>query len=417
MPLDASWHDPGYEVTRSVWGAVMESAAASVNAPSSRGDALGNRLKELHRHLLERFPRIDRIACALYDAGDDLLKTFVDSTRSGEPICGHEFCLSESESLRTMASTGEPRVLDAIQEVVKPVNRHSRWLLDQGYQSSFTVPLFDGREFIGVLFYDSCSPAALTPRVQKDLSVFSMLMSMTISRDMSLVRSMASSAHVAREFAALRDFETGGHLERMAHYARLIAKHLQRDCALTDEYIEHLYLFAPLHDIGKIGIPDRILLKPGPLTPAERVVMETHVNKGVVVLQRMLGDFQLDQLPDADVMLNVVAAHHECLDGSGYPNRLSGDAVPLEARIIAVADVFDALTSQRPYKDPWTWDEAMAELRRLVATGKLDHRCVDAIEAHADEMIAIRDRFNDTLAPAPLPDPHGDHNNQALASQ
>ena len=114
MPLDASWHDPGYEVTRSVWGAVMESAAASVNAPSSRGDALGNRLKELHRHLLERFPRIDRIDCALYDAGDDLLKTFVDSTRSGEPISGHEFCLSESESLRTMASTGEPRVLDAI---------------------------------------------------------------------------------------------------------------------------------------------------------------------------------------------------------------------------------------------------------------------------------------------------------------
>jgi len=100
---------------------------------------------------------------------------------------------------------------------------------------------------------------------------------------------------------------------------RLIAKHLQHDCALTDEYIEHLYLFAPLHDIGKIGIPDSILLKPGPLTPAERVVMETHVNKGVVVLQRLIGDFQLDQLPDADVMVNVVEAHHECLDGSGSP--------------------------------------------------------------------------------------------------
>jgi len=95
--------------------------------------------------------------------------------------------------------------------------------------------------------------------------VFSMLMSMTIGRDLSLVRSIASSAHVARDFAALRDFETGGHLERMAHYARLIAKHLQHDCALTDEYIEHLYLFAPLHDIGKIGIPDSILLKPGPV--------------------------------------------------------------------------------------------------------------------------------------------------------
>ena len=391
----------GYEVNRSAWGDVMDSAAVSVHAPSSRGEALGQRLKDLHTHLLERFPQIDRIACALYDAGDDLLKTFVDSTRSGEPISGHEFCLSESVSLRTMASTGEPRVLDSIGDVVQPVNRHCRWLLDQGYQSSFTVPLFDGREFIGFLFYDSCSKAAFTPQVQNDLSVFSMLMSMTIGRDLSLVRSIASSAHVAREFAALRDFETGGHLERMAHYARLIAKHLQHDCALTDEYIEHLYLFAPLHDIGKIGIPDSILLKPGPLTPAERAVMETHVNKGVVVLQRLIGDFQLDQLPDADVMVNVVAAHHECLDGSGYPNRLFGDAIPLEARIIAVADVLDALTSHRPYKDPWPLQDAIAELKRLVAAGKLDHRCVDAIEAHVEEVIAIRDRFDDTVASVP----------------
>jgi len=187
---------------------------------------------------------------------------------------------------------------------------------------------------------------------------------------------------------------------------RLIAKHLQHDCALTDEYIEHLYLFAPLHDIGKIGIPDSILLKPGPLTPAERVVMETHVNKGVVVLQRLLGDFQLDQLPDADVMVNVVAAHHECLDGSGYPNRLFGDAIPLEARIIAVADVLDALTSHRPYKDSWPLEDAIAELQRLVAAGKLDHRCVDAIEAHVDEVMAIRDRFDDTLLAAAGPDPN-----------
>ena len=100
----------GDEVIRSVWGDAMDSAAVLVHAPSSRGEALGQRLKDLHTHLLERFPQIDRIACALYDAGDDLLKTFVDSTRSGEPISGHEFCLSESVSLRTMASTGEPLV-------------------------------------------------------------------------------------------------------------------------------------------------------------------------------------------------------------------------------------------------------------------------------------------------------------------
>ena len=113
----------------------------------------------------------------------------------------------------------------------------------------------------------------------------------------------------------------------MAHYARLIARDLQQSHGLSDEFIEHLYLFAPLHDIGKIGIPDSVLLKPG---------------------------------------------HHECLDGTGYPLGLKGEAISIEARIIAVADVLDALISGRPYKQPWTIEAAIDELDRLVASGKFD---------------------------------------------
>ena len=360
------------------------------------GDALGARLCRQHEQLLEMVPELDRIACALYDPSDDLLKTFVNSTRSGEPIQGYEFRLSESASLSQLARTGETRVLDDIPGSISATNLHSIWLLEQGYRSSLTVPLYDKGDLIGFLFYDSCKPAAFSAAVQRNLALFSTLMTMTISNELNLVRSITTSAQVAREFANLRDFETGGHLERMAHYTRLIARELQQSHGLSDETIEHLYLFAPLHDIGKIGIPDSILLKPGRLTPDERAVMETHVEKGVAVLDRLIGEFGMEELPDSAVMRNVVAGHHECLDGSGYPKGLRGDHIPLEARIIAVADVLDALISHRPYKEPWTIEAAIAELRRLVDVGKFDADCVAAVERRRDEVCAIRDRFRDS---------------------
>lgn len=359
------------------------------------GDALCSRLRQLHAQLLEQMPDVDRIACVLYEDRDDLLRTFVNSTREGEAIKGYAFRLTDSESLSKLATSRASRVLDDIPAAVQGNTLHSVWLLKEGYRSSLTVPLYDRDQFIGFLFYDSRRPAAFTAQVQRNLALFSTLINMTISNELNLVRSITTSAQVAREFANLRDFETGGHLERMAHYARLIARDLAGSHGLSDEYIEHLYLFAPLHDIGKIGIPDSVLLKPGSLDPDERILMETHVQKGIDVLERLIGEFGLQTLPDSAVMRNVVAGHHECLDGSGYPYGLKGEEIALESRIIAVADILDALTSHRPYKEPWTIAAAVAELERLVAAGKLDPACVNAVKRRIPDVESIRDRFRD----------------------
>jgi HD-GYP domain-containing protein (c-di-GMP phosphodiesterase class II) len=359
------------------------------------GDDLNQRLRQLHEQLLESVPAVDRIACVLYEPKDDLLKTFVTSTRAGEPLKGYEFRLQDSASLQAIASSGRIRAIDEIAQSVQPTSPHSDWLLNQGYRSSLTVPVYDNEAFIGFLFYDSLEPAAFSEAVQRRLEIYNALIALTITNELNLVRSITTSAQVAREFANLRDFETGGHLERMAHYARLIARDLAESKGLSDEYVEHLYLFAPLHDIGKIGIPDSVLLKPGRLNDEERQLMNTHVQKGIDVLERMIGDFGLQHVPDAEVMRNVVAGHHECLDGSGYPHGLKGDAIALEARIIAAADILDALTSHRPYKEPWPIDAALAELERLVAAGKLDGECVDALKRHTEDIEAIRERFRD----------------------
>jgi len=358
---------------------------------------LSQRLQQMHDDLLERTDVVDRIACALYDPVEDTLKTFINSTRHGKPIAGYEFKLSDSRSLYELAGTGRFRVLDDIPQVIQANNEHSRWLLDQGYRSSFTVPMYGNGALIGFIFFDSVRPAAFTPIIQRDLVLYCTLLNMTIATELSAVRAVLASAKVARDFANLRDFETGAHLERMARYSRLIAKGVAPHYGLSDEFVENVYLFAPLHDIGKIGIPDKVLLKPGRFSPEEREVMESHVEKGCAILETIIGDFDLGKMPDAGIMRNIVSYHHEFLDGSGYPKGLKGDAIPVEARIVTVADMFDALNSQRPYKNGWTTEATIAELQRMAAAGKLDPHCVQALVDHADEIDQIARKYQDEV--------------------
>lgn len=353
------------------------------------------RLTSLHSSLLERLPGLDRISCVKYDKNDDLLKTFFNSTRSGHPITRYEYKLSASQSLSEIVASGAYRIIDDIPDAVSTGSTHSNWLLAQGYRSSMTVPLYENDNFFGLLFFDSTSPAAFTPLVQRDVLLFCNLINMAISNEMSAVRSVVASAHIARDFANLRDFETGAHLERMARYSRLVAKAIAPTHGLNDEFIEHVFLFAPLHDIGKIGIPDRVLLKPGRLDPEERTLMESHVEKGVQLVDHILGDFSLSQLPDAAILRNIVGGHHEWIDGSGYPKQLAGDSIPIEARIVTTADIFDALTSQRPYKPAWSVAEACAELKKMADGKKLDPDCVSAMISFSGQIEEIKQRYQD----------------------
>lgn len=154
--------------------------------------------------------------------------------------------------LSALAASHSVRILDEIADAVNPANPHSQWLLNEGYRSSLTVPLYERPEFIGFLFYDSLKSVAFNKTVQRSLEAYNTLISLTISNEINLACSITTPAQVAHEFASHRDFETGNHLERIDHHFRLIAKKLSPRHDLSDKYIEHLSLFTALHDIGKL---------------------------------------------------------------------------------------------------------------------------------------------------------------------
>ena len=152
-----------------------------------------------------------------------------------------------------------------------------------------------------------------------------------------------------------------------------------------------------MHDIGKLALPDRILLKPGRLSESERSEMREHTVRGLEMINAIAHNFGLEHLDGLDLLRHIAESHHEAIDGSGYPHGLRDDAIPLEARIVAVADVFDALTSARPYKPSWTNEQAFGWLRKL-ARSKFDEDCVEALAFNALKVREIQAQFHDPLS-------------------
>ncbi len=183
--------------------------------------------------------------------------------------------------------------------------------------------------------------------------------------------------------AEYKDDETGLHVIRMSHYARLLAK----AAGMSEDAAEIIFHAAPLHDIGKIGMPDRLLQKTSDLTSEEWKLMRTHPTVGAGII----GKHENELLDTARI---VALTHHEKWDGSGYPRGLKGEQIPLAGRIVAVADVFDALTSERPYKDAWTVDAAVAYLKEQ--SGKhFDPDLIERFLSHLPEITRIQEQYSE----------------------
>ncbi len=213
--------------------------------------------------------------------------------------------------------------------------------------------------------------------------------------DLTQQVSIRALAHLAEE----RDPETGNHILRTQEYVRRMAiglrTHPRFASTLSEKYIDLLARSAPLHDIGKVGIPDHILLKPGKLTPEEWAIMRTHAKLGSDAIEKAERDIAMP-LPFLSVAKEIAHWHHEKWDGSGYPDGLAGDAIPISARLMAMADVFDALISARVYKPAMS----PAQARAIIIEGRGKHFDPDVTDAFMDgfsDFVAIAERYADAL--------------------
>jgi putative two-component system response regulator len=198
------------------------------------------------------------------------------------------------------------------------------------------------------------------------------------------------------KLAEYRDNETGRHIERTRTFCRLLAERLacERGCAAVVDarYVENIHNAASLHDIGKVGIPDNILLKPGPLTTDEFAVMKTHTLIGAKTLESVRTQYPGNAF--INMGIELTRSHHERWDGAGYPDGLATTEIPLSARIMSVADVYDALRSRRPYKEPFSHERAVSILAEGRET-QFDPNVVDAFLEIADTFAAIHNRLRD----------------------
>ncbi len=333
-------------------------------------------------------------ACALFlhDAATDELELKA-SVGYAAAMVGRRIEIADGASAHAQAFREE--------YLVHSDNQHDEpgmQVLSDEHTSVLILPVISNNGPVGVFEFASKAEGAFSPQ---DVGLCSMAVDqMAYSlENMRLVGELSRSRDaVIRGMALLaeiRDPHIGGHLNRICEYSGHLARQLSGRMGyhqVTREFVDVISRSAALHDVGKVGIPDSILLKPGKLTSDEYDIMKTHTLTGADLLRGLMDDFGEYAL--IAMGAEVALCHHEWWDGSGYPRGLAGREIALAARIVAIADVYDALTSRRIYKAAWSQEETMQALREKAGI-QFDPDLVEVFLSRPDQLNAIRDRYSD----------------------
>ena len=364
----------------------------TIKQVAGRGYVIEDVLENLFRHLAPRMP-IDRIDIAYVNRHRGTIVT--DHVVTGRVTQFNEPPREDAlDSIRfgECLKTGLPVILDDLDMLAAPRMKDEslRILQQAGIHSVMMFPLLlSGSVFAFLTFASnqSCHFGAEEQQLGRNIATeLSSLLDKTL-----LTKTIFSRiTHTFSELVDRKDVETGDHITRMVTYSTWIAEqlltHPDGDYRLDRRFVRDIANNAAIHDIGKVAVPDAILKKPGKLDEAEWAVMKTHSAVGADILRELKEELLIFRQDFYEVAENIARHHHERWDGTGYPAGLRGHDIPIEARIVAVADVFDALSSRRSYKPAWELDACFDEMRRIRGT-HLDPELVDLFLALQPRLI------------------------------
>lgn len=352
---------------------------------------IGEKMLSIHNKMCEEWPSLCRIAIAVYDPETDELKTFGSSNNKDHTLRQYAAKLADVPSLKALSDARETRVINDLESISDSNSHHTQWLIDSGFRSSYTVPLFSGDQLNGFLFFDSELVDYFTPTVTRSLSVYAELINSTLVREIAPIKTLRAALNTATQFAEQGD-HSSAHLHRIGRYAHLLAMKVSAELDIADDFAEFILKYAPLLDIGKIGIPDSILRKRTRLNSTEFETVKEHVTIGLRVVGSIISEFDLNEMEHLEILRNIVGTHHEKYDGSGYPDGLEAEDIPLEGRITAIADVLDALTSGRPHRGSWDFDVGVNYIVDHAGT-HFDPVCARLLDEYRDEFRDIHTRY------------------------
>ena len=309
-------------------------------------------------------------------------------------VLGTKVILEET-SLSRIIESGKVRIINDLEEYVKgkPLKEYNMILIEEGIRSSITFPLKNNDEVVGIIFFSSNNKNVYENHHIRFLKTLANSIMLSLEKNIFIEDMILSSTLALAKLTEERDNETGEHLQRMKIYSRMIAEFLAKEEKYKEfidiSYINDIERFAPLHDIGKVAIQDEILLKPGKLTYEEFEIMKTHVTYGAKVLTMADDNLKKKGRGIFKLAVEITEGHHEKWDGSGYPYGRAGEAIPLSARIVAMADVFDALTSERPYKKAFSFEISIG----IIIEGRGKHFDPEVVDVFIKNLDKIRYKY------------------------
>ncbi|WHH60246.1 HD domain-containing phosphohydrolase [Petroclostridium sp. X23] len=362
----------------------------------------GERFENTFQYVFDTFNVFipyDRIGMAIVDEKEGRIRAEIARSREKRIHLSNGYSLPlVHTSLGKVIESGNPRIINDLEGYLKehPHSESTRLIVTEGMRASLTLPLKMNDKVVGVLFFSSSKKNAYNDSHITFLKHIASHLSVGFEKSILVGDLVLAAITAIVKLAESRDNDTGKHIDRVRNYSVLIARRLSKNPkyadVITENFVREIYNFSSLHDIGKVGIQDNILLKPGKLTEEEFEIMKTHTLIGGEVLKKAQ-----ESLKDNNfyaVGLDIILYHHEKYNGEGYPYGLSGEDIPLAARIAAVADVFDALTSKRPYKDPFSIKQSMQIIYE--EKGKsFDPDVVDAFLECEKEIIKVYNSFHD----------------------